>query len=641
MKSKAHYKKCIEMGIVPVPTSVCDENIDKEAIARLAAGGGNAEESSSEEDETEGDDSSESGSEEQEAAQSLLNLSQHSSSRLPGLLPSGRPTTYPYTLSLPSTCVTTSVVSTSANSSPLTSQGASVIHNELSHRYYFPSNRTVSEESRSSVIQSNIKDESDVELEEITDASTRNSSQPMDLTTKQIPQCLTPSLQKGKHADILTPVSEPILLQTIVQSMERLPIQGREWKPETDGHMLQAYLTERHVMDSKIKEQYRVGSCKVDKHTKERELYLKQKDSMVSSLTAEPYGVPTVTYTDPTKVQPTVLESRIKNMSKQASEDIKMEIREKIYQNNGNIERRPFDIESIHKEKDLSSRSFLSRDCFEPRLINSVARNTVDYSMIMTPSLSERTNFALDLPTGNKSSIDSQKSFIQDVNNRISSHVKNEMDRSSIFNAMKMMRDVERPREGLNTTQPSLDIRITPELKVHRSHTPDLRPPSREIRTPDLRPPSREIRTTNQDYRLPNQEFNSLCHDLRTKQEFPPVSGMEMLNAETRPPSRDARMMTEYRSQDPILQPPLHDSASLQEIPRTKGMEIRASERLDSKHGVDITKQSISDSIKHSVARKMVVGSSAFKLPSSTGGNLKPQAEFLQPSSGTTPNYVR
>ena len=34
MKSKAHYKKCMEMGIDPVPTIVDDSYIDEECLAR-------------------------------------------------------------------------------------------------------------------------------------------------------------------------------------------------------------------------------------------------------------------------------------------------------------------------------------------------------------------------------------------------------------------------------------------------------------------------------------------------------------------------------------------------------------------------------------------------------------------------------
>jgi hypothetical protein len=34
MKSKAHYKKCMELGIVPVPTVVDDSYIDEECLTR-------------------------------------------------------------------------------------------------------------------------------------------------------------------------------------------------------------------------------------------------------------------------------------------------------------------------------------------------------------------------------------------------------------------------------------------------------------------------------------------------------------------------------------------------------------------------------------------------------------------------------
>lgn len=34
MKSKAHYKKCVELGITPVPTVVDDSNVDEGALAR-------------------------------------------------------------------------------------------------------------------------------------------------------------------------------------------------------------------------------------------------------------------------------------------------------------------------------------------------------------------------------------------------------------------------------------------------------------------------------------------------------------------------------------------------------------------------------------------------------------------------------
>lgn len=338
MKSKAHYKKCVELGVVPVPTTVCDENIDKEAIARLAAGG-HTEESSEEEEESDGEESEESGSEEQEAAQSLLSLSQRNTSRFPGLLPSGRPTTYPYTLTFPTTCTSTSVSTTvstaissvSLSSQSVTTQETTLVRNELSHRYYFLSSRTAPEESRTTVIQSSKKESSEVvEVNEVDADSRNNLAQPMDLTTKPALQPLPTSIpQRARPADILTPVSEPVLLQTIVQTMERLPIQGREWKPDAEGHMLQAYLTERHVMDSKIKQQYRVGNTKVEKQPKERDIYPPQnppqnhppQQPSPKSRSVELEGIPAITFTDPVKIQMTMLDSRIKHAPKHTTED--------------------------------------------------------------------------------------------------------------------------------------------------------------------------------------------------------------------------------------------------------------------------------------------------------------------------------
>ena len=37
MKSKTHHKRCYELGIVPVPTDVTDEHIDREALAKQVA----------------------------------------------------------------------------------------------------------------------------------------------------------------------------------------------------------------------------------------------------------------------------------------------------------------------------------------------------------------------------------------------------------------------------------------------------------------------------------------------------------------------------------------------------------------------------------------------------------------------------
>ncbi|KAG7196427.1 hypothetical protein KM043_018533 [Ampulex compressa] len=672
MKSKAHYKKCVELAVVPVPTTVCDENIDKEAIARLAAGG-NAEESSEEEEESDGEDSEESGSEEHEAAQSLLSLSQRNSSRLPGLLPFGRPTTYPYTQTFPTTSASMNVTSTAVttsllNSPSINTQGTALIQSELSHRYYFPSNRSVQEETRSSVIQCSKQEESDVETEEVTDVDSRHhSSQPIDLTTKQAPQPLpSPIPQRARPVDILTAVSEPVLLQTIVQTMERLPIQGREWKPDAEGHMLQAYLTERHVMDSKIKQQYRVGSTKVDKQSKDKDAYLKHQDSS-RPRNMETGGIPTVTYTDPSKMQQAIMDSRIKHITKHTTEDIKMEIREKIYQSNVNVDRRAFDFESIHRDKEEGNRTIPERDNFE--ITSPVpAKTNIEYGLSMSKANSciERPTYMVDSSTTNSTGIDhhSPKTFNVDAGSRLVQlpHSNNEIDRGSMFSTIKMIGEMERSRDCHTISQ---DIRLgTHEI---RNTSTDHRMQSPSPRNMEMRPPSREMRPPNQDYRNqgqefrgndyklcrqelrpPNREFKPINHDIRAAQDFVPSASIEMRQAtvEGRPPSTDMRLLSEYRQQasEPmpsfeVMQLPMHEPSKMQDISRAQPVDVRNIDRSEMKHA-EITKQSIAESIKHTVARKMVVGGPGFRSPSPTASNAKPQAEFLQPSSGPAPNYA-
>lgn len=676
MKSKAHYKKCVELGVVPVPTTVCDENIDKEAIARLAAGGGNTEESSEEEEESDGDESEESGSEEQEAAQSLLSLSQRNmSDRLPGLLPSCRPTTYPYTLTLPTTStvsITSTTATTSTISQSVTTQGTALIQNELSHRYYFPSNRSATEETRISVIQSSKKDDSDFEIEEITDVtkSRHQLSQPMDLTTKQTTQVLSsPVPQRARPADILTPVSEPVLLQTIVQTMERLPIQGREWKPDAEGHMLQAYLTERHVMDSKIKQQYRVGNTKVD-NKQERDVYPRHQDQN-RPRHIDSNSIPTVTYTDPSKMQHTVMESKIKHMTKHTSDDIKMEIREKIYQNNMAIERRTFDYEAIHKNKEQTNRMVSDRENFELGLTNGPVstRPSIEYIPMI------RNNNSIERPICSIVSVrslatingHSPKSLNMDVNNRPPLMQHNDIDRSSMFNAMKMMSEMERSREchpvGQEMRSVNHEMRTaTNDIRI-QNHSPrnlDLRSPNREIRTPgqeyrtqnqELRLPSQqEYKIRGQEMRSPSREYKpSFAHDMQVIQELMPPTNIEIrqTNPDNRPPSRDMRTLAEYRAhvQDPRAN---YEMLPIHEPPKAQNVDARSMSPqkvrvlyYDTKHTADMMKQNTLDSMKHTVAGKIVVGGPDFRSPSPNTGNAKPQAEFLQPSSGPAPNYVR
>lgn len=723
MKSKAHYKKCVELGVVPIPTTVCDENIDKEAIARLAAGGGNADDSSEEEEESDGEESEESGSEEQEAAQSLLSLSQRNTpNRLPGLLPSSRPTTYPYALTLPTTTSAVNVVSTVAsttaiNSQNITTQSTALIQNDLSHRYYFPSTRSIAEESRMSVIQSSKKDDSDYEIEEITDVaeSRHQPSQPIDLTTKQnCSQLLSsPIPQRIRPADILTPVSEPVLLQTIVQTMERLPRQGREWKPDAEGHMLQAYLTERYVMDSKIKQQYRVGNTKLDnKQAQERDIYPRHQESRARYVDSN--SIPTVTYTDPSKMQHTVMESRVKYMTKHTSDDIKMEIREKIYQNNMAMERRAFDYE-IHKDKEQNNRPVSDRENFELGMPNGSdgTRPSIEYGLPVTKNNNsmERSIYSIDAPVHSTPGIDchSPKSLNVEANNRppLMQHVSNEVDRSSMFNTMKMINEIERTRDCHSVSQ-----EMRSANHEMRTATNDIRMQNQSPRNLDLRPPSREIRTSGQEYRTQNQELRMsnaqqeykirgqemrppsreykppFAHDMQVIQELMPSTNIEMrpTNSDNRPPNGDMRSLAEYRAQPPdpranyeIVQSTMmlesklrnvdarntltqdvrhiyydtkHTEAAKQNtsdsmkhtVARIDGRNALAQEirimYYDAKH-TETTKQDLPDNMKHAVARNIVVGGPDFRSPSPNTGNPKPQAEFLQPSNGPAPTYVR
>lgn len=679
MKSKAHYKKCVEFGVVPVPTTVCDENIDKEAIARLAAGGGNnTEESSEEEEESEGEESEESGSEEQEAAQSLLSLSQHNATnRLPGLLPSGRPTTYPYTLTQPTTStvdiVSTTTSTTIVSSQSIVAQETALIQNEFSQRYYFPSSRDATEETRMSVIQSSKKDDSDLEVEEITDVteSRHQLSQPMDLTTKQTTQLLlSPISPRARPADILTPVSEPVLLQTIVQTMERLPIQGREWKPNAEGHMLQAYLTERHMMDSKMKQQYRVGNTKLDnKQVQEKDIYPRHQD-LNRSRHMDSNGIPV---TDPNKMQHTLVESRIKHMTKHTSDDIKMEIREKIYLNNMAMERRMLDYETIHKDKEQSNRLVPDRENFELGLTNGPpsARSSIEYGLPMskTNSSMER-SICSTTPVRSTPSIDCHSPKSLNIDNRPSlmQHT-NEIDRSSMFNAMKMMSEVERSRECHTVNQEmrpaNHEIRLaSSDSRMQSPRSLDLRPPSREIRTPsqeyrtqnhELRLPSQqEYKMRGQELRSPSREYKpSFAHDMQViiNQELMPSTNMEMrqTNSDNRSSNNDIRTLLEYRTQpqDPrasyeIMQSSMHESPKSQNVDaRNTSPQEAQIMYYDGKQTADTVKQNIPDSMKRTAVRKIVVGGPDFRSPSPNTGNPKPQAEFLQPSSGPAPNFVR
>ncbi|XP_043514831.1 transcription factor HIVEP3-like [Frieseomelitta varia] len=124
---------------------------------------------------------------------------------------------------------------------------------------------------------------------------------------------------------------------------------------------------------------------------------------------------------------------------------------------------------------------------------------------------------------------------------------------------------------------------------------------------------------------------------------------MRQSNVDNRPPSRDMSLLSEYRQHHAQSQEPranleamsltMHEPTKIHEISRSQSAEVRNADRVDMKH-TEMTKQSIAETIKHTVARKMVVGGPGFRSPSPNTAISKPQAEFLQPSNGPAPNYV-
>ncbi|XP_046383881.1 uncharacterized protein LOC124154296 isoform X2 [Ischnura elegans] len=199
MKSKAHFKKCVEMGIVPVPTTVDESHIDEESLAKqqaqraasLAEGESESdddddeeddeEEEEDEEDEEDNADGADSSKgkmeqEEREVARSLLSLSEsidptNGIGRLPpppppepvssyapqsGLTPLlSRPRSYPYLSHLPDQSISpplpaeekarvlppdADVVNPESHIFP-SSSSSTMVAVASGQRYYFPSRR--------------------------------------------------------------------------------------------------------------------------------------------------------------------------------------------------------------------------------------------------------------------------------------------------------------------------------------------------------------------------------------------------------------------------------------------------------------------------------------------------------------------
>ncbi|XP_014287682.1 uncharacterized protein shn isoform X3 [Halyomorpha halys] len=245
MKSKAHYKKCVELGISPVPT-VAEDCTDDENVHKMEDSQDRgsicdeSEEDEEEEDEDDDDDDDEEGDEsdeeeegddcqtEREVARSLLTLSEvtletaHRKYVKAGLVPAfSKPRMYPYTFA------STQVVESKSESSS---------HGE-------------SWRGSSEIIQVDMKDHSDSSLGSI--ESVPEPIRPIDLSSKTLPVVTL----AGSKTPVITSVGgQALLLKTICSTSEKAPLVGGFTEPTDNPTLLHTYLTERAAHDSRIKQ---------------------------------------------------------------------------------------------------------------------------------------------------------------------------------------------------------------------------------------------------------------------------------------------------------------------------------------------------------------------------------------------------
>ncbi|XP_046672273.1 transcription factor HIVEP3 isoform X2 [Homalodisca vitripennis] len=280
MKSKAHYKKCSDLGIDPVPTVVDESYVDEVALAHQQAlretqgvDPEESEEEEEEEDETEDDDDededdAEGGEDcvEREAARSLLTLSEtlQSATQMKkaseGLLSmTARPSTYPYSF----TSVTETAVDTQPQTPTLTAISAQREREKVSQNTGLA--REVQGEGR---VKAGVEGEGIVRggVEETQSNSDKGvaaryyfpsshdlgDSVPESSGMKQS----TPIDLSNKPADKSPRVCEAaMLLASLCSTMERLPTPTTTTAAVSeDSTLLQAYLTERAVQDSRMKQ---------------------------------------------------------------------------------------------------------------------------------------------------------------------------------------------------------------------------------------------------------------------------------------------------------------------------------------------------------------------------------------------------
>lgn len=310
MKSKAHYKKCIELGITPVPTVVDDSCVDESILARQQALRADQdydpEESEDDEDEDDDDDEDEDDEEEEEeaeewkcrlereAARSLLTLSETIQSATQrqyadaGLVAiSARPNTYPYSFTM---CCTAAAQPQTPTLTTITAQrerekvshntglarevhcstkhaergtvveeakGSSTLDVGVAARYYFPGDRRDSELDSGASFR--VIDDETTSDDSSVSSFKHSSTLPMDLSNKT-PVDTEPVVSKP----VVRVCEAAMLLASLCSTMERLPVTCSATVPE-DSALLQAYLTERAVRESRMKQQqYKVTSSKTD-----------------------------------------------------------------------------------------------------------------------------------------------------------------------------------------------------------------------------------------------------------------------------------------------------------------------------------------------------------------------------------------
>ncbi|RZF43423.1 hypothetical protein LSTR_LSTR001684 [Laodelphax striatellus] len=302
MKSKAHFKKCTELGIDPVPISVDDTQINAELLARqqaMRADRGldpnltDEDEDAEEEEEEEEDDEDEDDDDvdvdgddddyedewnsrlEQDAARSLLSLSKvaastaaQSSAVRGGLVaPHGRPHTYPYSHPLTATPLshphhttqpqtpTLSAISAQREREKVSQNtGLARVHPDeppaqverseagVASRYYFPSTRNLQDDKTKTSPDAD-RNESSSNKETTDSEKNPPPSCPIDLSYKSSDESRARTCEAA------------LLLASLCSTVDALPSTPTPVADVSeDSQLLQAYLTERAVKQQNMKQ---------------------------------------------------------------------------------------------------------------------------------------------------------------------------------------------------------------------------------------------------------------------------------------------------------------------------------------------------------------------------------------------------